>query len=185
MSSAILKGLAAAIGLFVCEGSAFGGSAVVTNGRFTNVYVYPDPDTETWEQHMAPLRPTDAAQFSRAAIDGFTAALMNPAWPSFFDPLMQYSGIHPPLFFGSSVATKSCVDAALKDLHDGVLQWDTIRSLSNCHAAGMDPSPQVNLIFSPDIKIAGVVLFPEPAPRCARKPTSALGTHRGSTRQIL
>jgi hypothetical protein len=102
---------------------------------------------------MAPRRP-DAVQFSRASIDAFTAALMNPAWPSYFDALMQYNGIHPPGFFGSSVATQACVNAALKDLHNGVLQSDMIRSLANCHRAGMDPSPQVNLIFSPDIMIA-------------------------------
>jgi hypothetical protein len=134
----------------VLTSTAWAGSAVVTYGRFTNVYVYPDPDMETWEQHIAPLR-LDATQFSRASIDGFTGAMMNPAWPSYFDALMQYNGIHPPRFFGSFVASKTCVDAAMKDLHNGVLQWDTIRSLANCHQAGLDPSPQVNLIFSPDI----------------------------------
>ncbi len=48
------------------------GSAVVTQGKFTNVYVYPNSDTETWEQHMDRLRPTDAPKFSRASIDNFT-----------------------------------------------------------------------------------------------------------------
>jgi hypothetical protein len=153
-------GLTSIIALYVCIGTARAGSAVVTYGRFTNVYVFPDPDKETWEQHMASLpaasRRPDAAQFSRAAIDGFTAALMNPAWPSYFDALMQYNGIHPPGFFGSSVATQACVNSAMMDVHNGLLQWDTIRSLANCHRAGMDPSPQVNLIFSPDIKIADI-----------------------------
>jgi hypothetical protein len=142
--------------LSVCIGTACAGSAVVTNGRFTNVYVFPGPDTETWEQHMARLRPADSADFSREAIDRFTGTLMNPIWPSYFDALMQYNGIHPPRFFGSSVASKACVDAAMHDLHNGVMQWDTIRSLANCHPAGMDPSPQVNLIFSPDIRIASI-----------------------------
>ncbi|HEX7287284.1 MAG TPA: hypothetical protein VF532_13950 [Candidatus Angelobacter sp.] len=135
------------------------GSAVVTNGRFTNIYVFPNSDRETWEQHMARLRPADAARFSRASIDKFTSELMAPGWPSYFDALFQYSGIHPPRFFGSGVSPKRCVDAALKDAKNGVLQWDTIRSLSNCHADGMDPSPQVNLIFSPDIKIAKIIPF--------------------------
>ena len=126
--------------------------AVVTNGRFTNVYVFPDPDRETWEQHMATLRGADAASFSRAAIDKYTDALMS-GWPGYFDPLMQW-GIHPPGFFGSAVASKKCVDAASRDLQHGVLQVNTVRSLSNCHIAGRDPSPQVNLIFSPDIKLA-------------------------------
>src|SRR5580700_10360592 len=107
------RGLATVIAFSVCINNACAGSAVVTNGRFTNVYVFPDPDQETWERHMASLRP-DAVKFSRAAIDRFTAVLMSPAWPSYFDPLLQYSGIHPPRFFGSSVASKACVDAALK-----------------------------------------------------------------------
>ena len=132
------------------------GSAVVSNGRFTTVYVYPDPDRETWEQHMAALRPMDAAHFSRASIDKFTAELMKPQWPSYFDGLMQYNQIHPPQFFGSAVASKVCVDAALRDMSTGLLQWDTIRSLSNCHENGMDPSPQIILVFSPDIKIASI-----------------------------
>jgi hypothetical protein len=137
-------------------GMAGAGSAVVTNGRFTNIYVMPDPARETWEQHMAKLRPGDAAQFSRAAIDKFTTTLMRPTWPSYFDSLFQYSGINPPQFFGSAVASQSCVSAALKDANNGVIQWATVRSLSNCHISGMDPSPQVNLIFSPDIRLAAI-----------------------------
>jgi hypothetical protein len=82
---------------------------------------------------------------------------MTPVWPSYFDPLFQYSGIHPPRFFGSGVASTQCVAAAMRDAHNGVLQWDTIRSLSNCHVDGMDPSPQVNLIFAPEIKVAPIV----------------------------
>ena len=39
------------------------GSAVVTDGKFTNIYVYRrNSDKETWEQHMAKLRPMDAAK---------------------------------------------------------------------------------------------------------------------------
>jgi hypothetical protein len=158
----------AIVTLVLCATTAYGGSAVVTNGKFTNIYVYPDPDKETWEQHMARLRPTDAKDFSRAAIDKFTADLMRPVWPSYFDALFQYNGINPPRFFGSGVASQSCVDAALKDEHDGVLQWDTIRSLSNCHVNGMDPSPQVNLIFSPDIKIGKIVPFGTSGEMCSQ-----------------
>src|SRR5215831_6642837 len=78
--------------------------AVVTDGAFTNVYVYPDPSRETWEQHIASLRPHDAADFSRASIDAVTERLMKPGWPSYFDWLYQISDIKPPRFFGSSVA---------------------------------------------------------------------------------
>jgi hypothetical protein len=129
----------------------------VTDGRFTNVYVFPSPSKMTWENYLASLpaseRPANLANFSRQSIDAFTEALMNPAWPSYFGALYQYGGINPPQFFGSYVASQACVDAALKDLNNGVLEEPTIRSLANCHEDGMDPSPQVNLIFSPDIKV--------------------------------
>jgi|HubBroStandDraft_1064217.scaffolds.fasta_scaffold00020_103 hypothetical protein len=148
--------VAGAIALCIGTGLAHAGSAVVTDGRFTNIYVLPDPNQESWEEHMAKLRPTDAAQFSRAAIDAFTESLMDPSWPTYFDALYQYSGINPPRFFGSAVASQACVDAALKDRNNGVIEWATVRSLSNCHESGMDPSPQVNLIFSPDIRLATI-----------------------------
>jgi len=131
--------------------------AVVTDGRFTNVYVYPDPAKETWEQHLnnlpASKKPSDWQKFTRQSIDAFTQTLMSPAWPSYFGALHQYGGINPPRFFGSYVASQQCVDAAVKDENKGVIEATTIRSLANCHQAGMDPSPQVNLIFSPDMKI--------------------------------
>jgi len=129
------------------------GTAVVTDGQFTNVYVYPDPSRETWEHHIRGLR-ADAAEFSRANIDRFTDTIMTPEWPSYFDTLYQYNRINPPHFFGSGVVKQECIDAAMRDLKDGVMQADTIRSLANCHADGKDPSPQINLIFSPDIKLS-------------------------------
>ena len=131
--------------------------AVVTDGRFTNVYVFPDPSRETWEQHMnslpANIKPDNWQKFTRQSIDAFTQTLMSPEWPSYFGALHQYGGINPPRFFGSFVASQQCVDAAMKDANKGVIEATTIRSLANCHQAGMDPSPQVNLIFSPDMKI--------------------------------
>jgi len=136
--------------------NAAAGSAVVTDGKFTNIYVYPNPDEETWEQHIATLRPHDSSAFSRASIDGFMARLMAPAWPSYFDALFQYNGIRAPRFFGSGVASRACVNDALRDRYNGVMQWDTVRTLANCHTSGLDPSPQVNLIFSPDIAVAPI-----------------------------
>jgi len=132
--------------------------AVVDHGRFTNIYVFPNPSRETWEQHMRRLRPTDADRFSRASIDHFTEELMT-GWPGYFDALVQW-GVYPPRFFGSAVASQSCVDAALRDAAKtgGVMQVNTVRSLANCHIDGRDPSPQVNLIFSPDIMLASASL---------------------------
>src|SRR5664279_19455 len=137
------------------------GGAVVTDGKFTNIYVYqPSYPGETWDDHLKNFwktnpGPTDPDKYTRASIDGFADALMTPSSPSYFDWVHQYSGINPPRFYGSGFASKSCVDAAMQDANNGngVMQWDTIRSLANCHAAGDDPSPQVALIFSPDIRI--------------------------------
>lgn len=137
------------------------GQQVVTNGKFTNVYVYkPNFSGETWDQHLLAARP-DGAKFSRVAIDAFTDTLMGPGASSYFDVLHQYWGINPPQFFGSGIAADSCVNAAIRDgkkldANTYLIQWDTIRSLANCHASGLDPSPQVTLIFSPEIKIGKI-----------------------------
>jgi hypothetical protein len=146
---------------FAISGAVAEGQQVVSNGKFTNVYVYqPTFPGETWDQHILKLRPTDGAKFSRASIDAFTDTMMSPGSPSYFDVLHQYWGINPPQFFGSGIATAACVNAAIRDgskVNGNLLiQWDTIRSLANCHANGLDPSPQVSIILSPDIKIGKI-----------------------------
>ncbi len=165
------------------EATPTAAQAIVPNGYFTNVYVYQKSfPAETWDQHLAAanarepgLRPpapcplpglSSFDAFSQKCIDAFTRELMRPTWPSYFDPLAEYTTsvwpfgfdtkyIHAPLFFGSGAALQRCVQDALDaSHHEGVLQWKTITTLANCHDSGMDPSPQVNLIFSPDIKVA-------------------------------
>jgi hypothetical protein len=157
--------------------------AVVTNGKFTNVYVFPDPGRETWEMHLARLRasmkPSDANNFTRAPIDKFTQTLMSPVWPSYFGTLFQYGGINPPGFFGSVVASQQCVDAAMKDLNNGVLEETTIRSLANCHVDGHDPSPQVNPISSPDIKIGDPALTTNGSDICSQIGNHTVAYHSG------
>ena len=161
------------------------GDAVVTDGRFTNVYVYPDPSRETWEKHLTTLpanqKPSDSNAFTRQSIDNFTQALMSTEWPSYFGALHQYGGINPPRLFGSYVASQACVDAAMKDRNNGVVEATTIRSLSNCHVNGMDPSPQVNLIFSPDMKIGAPPDLPLAAANgsdiCSQTGTHAIAYH--------
>jgi len=154
---------------------------VVTDGKFTNVYVFPNPSRETWEQHLANLpasqKPSDWQKFTRASIDGFTQTMMSAEWPNYFGALHQYGGINPPRFFGSHVASQACVDAAMKDLHNGVLEETTARSLSNCHIDGMDPSPQVNLIFSPDIKIGGPALTANGPDVCSQSGRHTVAYH--------
>jgi hypothetical protein len=185
------------------EAAPAAAQAIVPNGYFTNVYVYQKSyPTETWEDHLVAankrdpgLRPHEICPipglsnfdaFSRKCIDAFTREVMRPTWPSYFDPLAHYitsqwfgidtKYIHPPLFFGSGVALERCVDHALHDAHNGVVQWDTVVTLANCHDSGMDPSPQVNLIFSPDIKLADVrhnIVFRNGPEMCAAQQADA------------
>ena len=157
--TSLLFGFAIAIPCVVAEGQQ-----VVTNGRFTNVYVYkPNSPGETWDEHMRAERSTllDGDKFSRESIDAFTDTLMGPGASSYFDFIHQYSGVNQPQFFGSGLASDSCVQAALRDArrlnqHDYLMQWDTVRSLANCHVSGLDPSPQVTLIFGPEIKLGKI-----------------------------
>jgi hypothetical protein len=135
------------------DAQAQGGLFAVSDGRFTNIYVVRDPVTDNWDDVLLKKRPKDGKDFTRAAIDAFSQKIMDGGWPSYFDPLAQY-GVHPPRFFGSGLASKKCVDAAIKDEVNGVLPYGTVRTLANCHNDGMDPSPQVNLIFSPEFKLA-------------------------------
>jgi len=132
--------------------------AVVTNGAITNLYVYPDPSKGSWDDYLKTLPPSlfcagcTAATFSSETIDAVTDRIMKPQFPSYFDALGQYH-VSAPLFFGSAAVSQACWDAAKADMNNGVLEATTIRSLANCHVDGMDPSPQINLIFSPDLAI--------------------------------
>jgi hypothetical protein len=133
------------------------GGAVVTNGAFTNLYVFKASfPGETWDQHIAGLRPTisDEASFSRVSIDAVSDFMMDGQWPTYWDPAWQYNSIAPPQFFGSGFATDSCVNDMMNDLDNGVVDFRTAGTLANCHQSGLDPSPQIVLVFSPDIKLA-------------------------------
>src|SRR5882672_2908231 len=99
------RNLVGALALIVTFGVvtiAAQGSAVVTDGRFTNIYVYqPSFPRETWDEHVATYwaankpAPKDSAKFTRASIDSFVDTLMTPGSPSYFDWLHQYSGVNP------------------------------------------------------------------------------------------
>jgi len=153
-------GATGAMALAACAPAVAHGESFVSEGKFTIVYVYvPDSPGESWDTHMARRRP-DGAQFSRAAIDKFVADLMAPVWPSYFDALYQY-GCHRPEFFGSSIAKARCVQSAIRENRGGVggvMARSTVRTLSNCHDDGMDPSPQEILIFGPEFHIVDTPL---------------------------
>lgn len=134
------------------------GAAIVTNGKFTNVYLFhQNTPTETWDQHLAALGRTE----TRAAIDGFLGSLTAS---TYFFPLTQY-GINPPVFQGGAPTVASCVEAALKDRVNGAIQWNTLRSFAACQQSkdGM-PSDQMNIFVSPDLNVAVPNFGPDSSP---------------------
>ena len=83
------------------------GAADVPNANFTNVYIWPDPASETWDAHTGPLLAP-----SMSTIDGMTQALV---CSSYFDLLTQYN-INPPSFSGDEITFQQpCVNNALAD----------------------------------------------------------------------
>jgi hypothetical protein len=138
------------------------GAAIVTNGKFTNVYLFhQDTLGETWDTHLANRGRTE----TRAAIDGFVSMLTAS---SYFFPLTQY-GIFPPVFLGSAPTITDCVEAALRDQVNGAIQWNTLRSFAACQNSkdGM-PSDQMNIFVSPELNVAGPNFGPDSSqPLCA------------------
>jgi hypothetical protein len=146
----------------------FFGAQIVTNGVFTNVYLFPDPDKETWDQHLASLAasvpPPDATESSEA-IDAFVLALTQS---SYFNTLIQYqttcflcngTGIHAPAFAGDETTVQACVDAAIQGAvpgpHGKIFGYGTLRSFAACESSsGGNPSPQVNIIVSPEFDVS-------------------------------
>ena len=136
----------------------FTGAAIVTNAKFTNVYLFkPDSLGQTWDQHLAKLGRTE----TRGTIDGFVGKLVST---TYFFPLTQY-GIFPPVFLGSANTVEACVGPALRDRVNGVIQWNTLRSFASCeHDKGGRPSDQVNIFVSPDLNVAGPNFGPDSSP---------------------
>jgi hypothetical protein len=141
------------------------GAAVVTTSHFTNIYFFPNPSQQTWEQHLASLSAAGSAvdtSETRAAIDNFVLTLTHT---SYFDRLSQYNAgiagaggpINPPLFAGEQQTAQACVDAALKTVTNNVVGFDTLRAFAVCqNAEGHNPSDQVNIILSPEFDAANI-----------------------------
>jgi len=130
------------------------GAAIVPNGKFINIYLYPNADTQTWEQHLSILHRAGDPYLTETttAIDSFTAQLMQS---SYFDLLTQY-GINPPALLGRARTIKGCVDAAIHDAQAGpTLSYATLRSFAACEAPSAGDPPQVNIFVSPDLDVAG------------------------------
>ncbi len=113
------------------------GAAIVTQGKFTNIYLYPDPASETWDQHLVTVGSPNASSETSEAIDAFVSAL---ASSHYWDVLSQYKAglfgsggpIRPPSFLGSEKTISKCVNAAMKDAKSGLtLEYGTLRSFAN------------------------------------------------------
>jgi hypothetical protein len=141
------------------------GAADVPNAIFTNIFLYPDPNKETWDQHLASLASASGANVNTLAtsesLNAMTTAL---TCSSYFDLLTQYN-INPPSFDGADPTVQSCVDAAVKDAGtSGVISFATMRSFASCEKNHSSlPSDQVNIFVSPDMKTA---VYGESADMC-------------------
>ncbi len=130
------------------------GAAIVTHGAFTNLYLFPSSDQQTWDQHLAAQHSAGDALLSMTvtAIDQFTRDLTHS---SYFDALTQY-GVNPPTYVGDAPTIKSCVDAAQKDAQSGLtLAYGTLKEFVACernHVATV--SDQVNVFVSPEFDVA-------------------------------
>jgi hypothetical protein len=127
-------------------------AAIVTNGEFTNLYLWPNPEKESWNEHLLKVAETDP-QATTTGLNSLTATLVGT---SYFDLLTQY-GIEPPTFGGEQATTQECVNQALTNAGEngGVIQWEGLTKFVGCeHTHSAVHSPQVNLFVSPDLKAA-------------------------------
>jgi hypothetical protein len=153
---AMLMGAGAAnacTGYYVCAPQdPFRGT--VTNGNFTNIYLYPNPSSVSWDQHTA----TSLAQTGGApamtmnAIDGYVQALTQS---TYFTIAAQYNKINPPTFSGRQTTVQKCVDpvVAYAESHSSVLSREILANFVGCQTEnGGNKSDQVNIFLSPEFE---------------------------------
>lgn len=127
----------------------FTGAADVPNANFTNVFLYPNSGTMTWDQYVNTL-PAGEAGPTQQQIDAMTTALV---CSSYFDALTQYN-INPPAYSGDETTIPACVTAALHDAMStgNVISYATMRTFAACEQSGNgDSSTQVNIFVAPGI----------------------------------
>jgi hypothetical protein len=130
------------------------GAAIVTNGIFSNLYLWPVDKAPTWDKYIVTLDPSIALQNEKSeTLDRITCDLVHS---SYFDALTQY-GIAPPVFAGEETTIASCAKAAITngDQNNGVIQWGALSDFVGCEqSATGSKSTQVNIFVSPDLKVA-------------------------------
>jgi hypothetical protein len=131
----------------------FTGAADVPNADFTNIFLYPDSATMTWDQFMATLPPDEQGP-SQEQINAMTMALV---CSSYFDSLSQYN-INPPSFSGDEKTITSCVNAALTSAKSTktVISYATLRTFAGCEQSNNgNASSQVNIFSATGIEVSG------------------------------
>jgi len=160
----------------------FTGAAIVTNGHFVNLYLWPDPSKETWNAHVKKVAGSDPLATTRT-INKITTALVRS---SYFHLATQY-GIEPPTFAGQAPTLQSCVTPVIKSatLHGGVIPlevnigelaegYGSLAGFVACETAA-HPAPQVNVFVSPDLQVAKYGSLANICPTSAAFHWAALG----------
>ena len=139
------------------------------SANFTNLYLYPVPDQENWDQYTAETlkQGPGSSPMTADAIDGFTAALTQDS--TYFFAATQYHRIDIPRFSGRQKTVQSCVDpvVAFARANGNVLSREILADFVGCERERSgNPSDQVNVIMSPEyratndahVQILGVTL---------------------------
>jgi hypothetical protein len=141
----------------------------VTQGNFTNLYLWPNPDRMTWHQYLASKahgcsQQSCLALVTQEAVDLFVGSLVSS---SYFYPLTQYHEIEPPEFSGRQRTVKECVDPVINyaNTHGNLLDYKVLADFVGCEAdKGGNRSDQVNVILSPEFSAQNDVSFDFPFP---------------------
>lgn len=163
------------------------GAAIVTHGKFTNIYLFtPSHLGETWDQHLLAMH-TAGDPFDTETSEAIDAFVQQLTVSSYFDALTQYGTggalfpqvINPPEFFGRAPTMPACVKAAMKDATSGkTLQYGTLRSFAACEQSSDGvPTDQVNIIVSPELNVAEFTFGPDSASPVCTPGNTVTGFH--------
>ncbi len=124
----------------------------VDEAQFTNIYLYPNPETQSWNQYTAKTlaQPAGSPAMTTQNIDGAVNSLVGDS--NYFYAATQYHKINIPSFLGHQRTYALCM-AKVMDYartHNNVLSREVIADFVGCQNGGEMPSNQVNVILSPE-----------------------------------
>ncbi len=136
----------------------------VTRGNFTNIYLYPNPSSQTWDQYTSQSlqQPAGNLPMTVVGIDQVVEALTTS---SYFSLLTQYHEIEPPRFSGHQNTVQQCVDKVMTyaKANNFVLTREILADFVGCEKSkGGNPSDQVNIILSPEFEVKADLAFSFP-----------------------